>query len=63
VPRGHLRVDSDAQYTVSSRSASPDLVPDRMAERIDDPTLLRRLTPNPEQQQLHNSVPRTTITA
>ncbi|KAK3303348.1 uncharacterized protein B0T15DRAFT_271725 [Chaetomium strumarium] len=62
-PRGHLRVDSDAQYTVSSRSASPDLVPDRMAERMEDPALLRRLTPNPEQQQLLNSVPRTTITA
>lgn len=35
-----------------SRSASPDLVPDRMASRIPEPNLNRRLTPNPDQQVL-----------
>lgn len=32
------------------RSVSPDLIPDRMASRIPEPTLQNRLTPNPEQQ-------------
>jgi glucosamine-6-phosphate deaminase len=32
------------------RSPSPDLVPDRMASRIPEPDLSRRLTPNPELQ-------------
>ncbi|KAH6678859.1 glucosamine-6-phosphate isomerase [Plectosphaerella plurivora] len=32
------------------RSVSPDLIPDRMASRIPEPTLQSRLTPNPEQQ-------------
>ncbi|KAI5464660.1 hypothetical protein BGZ63DRAFT_401585 [Mariannaea sp. PMI_226] len=36
----------------SSRSVSPDLVPDRMASRIPEPNLNRRLTPNPEQQMM-----------
>ncbi|KAK3316321.1 hypothetical protein B0H66DRAFT_604617 [Apodospora peruviana] len=38
-----------AEYPV--RSVSPDLVPDRMASRLPDPTFVRRLTPNPEEQQ------------
>lgn len=32
------------------RSVSPDLIPDRMASRIPEPNLNKRLTPNPEQQ-------------
>ncbi|KAL2162131.1 hypothetical protein VTH06DRAFT_7916 [Thermothelomyces fergusii] len=53
----------NTEYTlVPSRSPSPDLVPDRMASRIGDPSLLRRSTPNPERQRprspgLPNSVP------
>ncbi|KAK3384352.1 glucosamine-6-phosphate isomerase [Lasiosphaeria ovina] len=39
-----------AEYPV--RSVSPDFVPDRMASRIPDPRFARRLTPNPEQQQM-----------
>ncbi|KAM7197410.1 hypothetical protein V8F33_005631 [Rhypophila sp. PSN 637] len=39
-----------AEYPV--RSVSPDLIPDRMASRLPDPErFVRRLTPNPEQQQ------------
>ncbi|KAJ0283535.1 hypothetical protein COL940_003996 [Colletotrichum noveboracense] len=34
------------------RAVTPDLVTDRMANRIPEPALARRLTPNPEQQQL-----------
>ncbi|KAF6836654.1 glucosamine-6-phosphate deaminase [Colletotrichum musicola] len=33
------------------RAVTPDLVTDRMANRIPEPALARRLTPNPEQQQ------------
>ncbi|KAI0022921.1 glucosamine-6-phosphate deaminase [Xylariomycetidae sp. FL0641] len=32
------------------RSVSPDLIPDRMADRVGVPSLARRLTPQPEQQ-------------
>jgi len=38
------------------RSPSPDLVPDRMASRIPEPDLNRRLTPNPELQKKMNTV-------
>ena len=38
------------------RSPSPDLVPDRMASRIPEPDLNRRLTPNPELQNRMNAV-------
>ncbi|KAI2633221.1 glucosamine-6-phosphate isomerase [Hypomontagnella submonticulosa] len=38
-----------AEYPV--RSVSPDLVPDRMADRVGNPDILRRLTPQPEHQQ------------
>lgn len=34
------------------RSVSPELVPDRMADRVGVPSISRRLTPQPE-QQLH----------
>lgn len=44
-----LRPHSPAnEYPV--RSVSPDLVPDRMADRIGIPEIARRLTPMPEQQ-------------
>ncbi|TDZ44735.1 Glucosamine-6-phosphate isomerase 1 [Colletotrichum trifolii] len=33
------------------RATTPDLITDRMANRLPDPALARRLTPNPEQQQ------------
>ena len=47
----------DAEHTlVGSRSPTPDFMPDRMASRIGDQTLLGRATPNPE-QQLHQSQP------
>lgn len=46
-----LRATPAAEYPV--RSVSPDLVPDRMASRIPEPNLNQRLTPNPEQQALH----------
>jgi glucosamine-6-phosphate deaminase len=46
-----LRATSPArEYPI--RSVSPDLVPDRMASRIPEPALNKRLTPNPEQQML-----------
>lgn len=54
----HLRVTpdteytQDTEYTVDSRSPTPDFMPDRMAARIGDQALLRRTTPNPEQQSL-----------
>lgn len=38
------------------RSPSPDLVPDRMASRIPEPNLNRRLTPNPEAQNRMSAV-------
>ncbi|SPJ72486.1 probable glucosamine-6-phosphate isomerase [Fusarium torulosum] len=38
------------------RSPSPDLVPDRMASRIPEPDLNRRLTPKPELQNRANAV-------
>ncbi|KAM0561053.1 hypothetical protein ACHAPJ_003554 [Fusarium lateritium] len=38
------------------RSPSPDLIPDRMASRIPEPDLNRRLTPNPELQIRMNAV-------
>ncbi|KAK6064142.1 glucosamine-6-phosphate deaminase [Seiridium cupressi] len=45
-----LRPRSPAnEYPVSS--VSPDLVPDRMADRVGVPALSTRLTPRPEQQQ------------
>ncbi|KAL2197921.1 hypothetical protein P885DRAFT_76634 [Corynascus similis CBS 632.67] len=56
-----------AEYTTaaifSSRSTTPDLIPDRMASRIGDPSLLVRSTPNPERQRprspaLASSMPR-----
>jgi glucosamine-6-phosphate deaminase len=47
----------DAEYAVGSRAATPDFMPDRMASRIGDLALLRRTTPNPE-QQLHQPLPR-----
>lgn len=40
----------------TSRSVSPDLVPDRMASRIPEPKLNGRLTPNPEHQMRVNAV-------
>ncbi|KAL2202994.1 glucosamine-6-phosphate deaminase [Sarocladium strictum] len=43
-----LRATPATEYPV--RSVSPDLVPDRMASRIPEPALNKRLTPNPEQQ-------------
>ncbi|KAK4127317.1 glucosamine-6-phosphate isomerase [Parathielavia appendiculata] len=52
----HLRTSSDTEqtlgteYSVISRSTTPDFMPDRMASRIGDPALLRRTTPNPESQ-------------
>jgi glucosamine-6-phosphate deaminase len=48
-----LRATPAAEYPV--RSVSPDLVPDRMASRIPEPGLNKRLTPNPEQQMLHHN--------
>ncbi|KAM0331518.1 hypothetical protein ACHAQA_003195 [Verticillium albo-atrum] len=44
-----LRANSPA-LDPNVRAVSPDLVPDRMASRIPEPALVRRLTPNPEQQ-------------
>lgn len=45
-----LRPKSPAdEYPI--RSVSPDLVPDRMADRLNAPGLSMRLTPRPEQQQ------------
>ena len=44
-----LRATPATEYPV--RSVSPDLVPDRMADRVGVPDLAKRLTPNPEQQQ------------
>ncbi|RKU48726.1 Glucosamine-6-phosphate isomerase 1 [Coniochaeta pulveracea] len=38
-----------AEYPVRSVSPDADLVPDRMASRIPDPSLTQRLTPGPEQ--------------
>jgi len=46
-----LRATPATEYPV--RSVSPELVPDRMASRIPEPNLSQRLTPNPEQQQVH----------
>ncbi|KAJ6436909.1 glucosamine-6-phosphate isomerase [Purpureocillium lavendulum] len=43
-----LRATPAAEYPI--RSVSPDLVPDRMASRIPEPNMHKRLTPNPEQQ-------------
>lgn len=48
-----LRATPAAEYPV--RSVSPDLVPDRMASRIPEPNLNKRLTPNPEQQMRHQN--------
>ncbi|KAF4346008.1 glucosamine-6-phosphate deaminase [Fusarium beomiforme] len=45
-----------APNTKTARSPSPDLVPDRMASRIPEPDLNRRLTPNPERQSRMNAV-------
>ncbi|KAJ6436013.1 glucosamine-6-phosphate isomerase [Purpureocillium lavendulum] len=43
-----LRATPAAEYPI--RSVSPDLVPDRMASRIPEPNMHKRLTPNPEPQ-------------
>lgn len=43
-----------AEYPVRSVSPDMDLVPDRMASRIPEPQLNKRLTPNPEKQTLLN---------
>ena len=43
-----LRASPAAEYPV--RSVSPELVPDRMADRTGVPNISRRLTPQPEQQ-------------
>ncbi len=48
----------ESEYVVDSRAQTPDFMPDRMASRIGDQTLLRRATPNPDQQLLHQPVPR-----
>ncbi|KAH9907337.1 glucosamine-6-phosphate isomerase [Xylariomycetidae sp. FL2044] len=46
-----LRATSPAnEYPV--RSVSPDLIPDRMADRVGVPEIARRLTPQPEQQRI-----------
>ncbi|POR35201.1 Glucosamine-6-phosphate isomerase [Tolypocladium paradoxum] len=46
-----LRATPATEYPV--RSVSPELIPDRMASRIPEPSLSKRLTPNPEQQAAH----------
>lgn len=43
-----LRATPATEYPICS--VSPDLIPDRMASRIPEPGLSKRLTPNPEQQ-------------
>ncbi|GAP88386.1 putative glucosamine-6-phosphate deaminase [Rosellinia necatrix] len=43
-----LRATPATEYPL--RSVSPDLIPDRMADRVGVPDLARRLTPQPEQQ-------------
>ena len=43
-----LRATPATEYPI--RSVSPELIPDRMASRIPEPNLNKRLTPNPEQQ-------------
>ena len=48
-----LRATPATEYPV--RSVSPDLVPDRMASRIPEPSLNKRLTPNPEQQAMRQN--------
>ena len=49
-----LRASPATEYPV--RSVSPDLVPDRMADRVaGGGGFARRLTPNPEQQQQRTS--------
>ncbi|ORY61324.1 glucosamine-6-phosphate deaminase [Pseudomassariella vexata] len=45
-----LQASPAAEYPV--RSVSPDLVPDRMADRVGIPNISRRLTPQPEQQRV-----------
>ncbi|KAG5951449.1 Glucosamine-6-phosphate isomerase 1 [Claviceps sorghi] len=50
-----LRATPATEYPV--RSVSPDLIPDRMASRIPEPSLHRRLTPTREQQATrHNAI-------
>ncbi|KAI1134131.1 glucosamine-6-phosphate isomerase [Hypoxylon sp. FL0543] len=46
-----LQATPATEYPV--RSVSPDLVPDRMADRVGIPDISRRLTPQPEHQQQH----------
>ncbi|KAK7931476.1 glucosamine-6-phosphate isomerase [Apiospora marii] len=48
-----LRASPATEYPV--RSVSPDLVPDRMADRVGVPDLTSRLTPNPEQLRRNNN--------
>ncbi len=45
-----LRASPATEYPV--RSVSPDLVPDRMADRVAGGGFARRLTPNPDQHLL-----------
>ncbi|KID92906.1 glucosamine-6-phosphate deaminase, partial [Metarhizium majus ARSEF 297] len=54
-----LRATPATEYPV--RSVSPELIPDRMASRIPEPALNKRLTPNPEQQQA--ALPQNAISA
>lgn len=46
-----LRASPATEYSLRSRSPSPDFTPDRMGSRIGDPEFTRRLTPDPEQQK------------
>jgi glucosamine-6-phosphate deaminase len=50
-----LKASPASEYPI--RSVSPDLIPDRMASRIPDAMLSRRLTPNPEQQIFRQPTP------
>jgi glucosamine-6-phosphate deaminase len=45
-----LQASPATEYPI--RSVSPELVPDRMADRVSGGNFARRLTPNPDQQML-----------
>jgi glucosamine-6-phosphate deaminase len=47
----------NTEYTLDSRAGTPDFMPDSMASRIGDPSLLRRATPNPEQPRQRSKSP------
>lgn len=49
-----LRASPATEYPV--RAVSPDLIPDRMADRVGMPSITRRLTPQPEQQRIAQPV-------